>query len=151
MAGGDERVGVDAWSLSYARVSAAGRGFSAGAVPAGLMIERGLEGCSQKGRGFAPHAAVTDPVIINGGVRPAGVPVGNGWLLAQRRCAPGAREGATWSTRSAASINAVDPTSSRRSSSGRLGAVAPGPRPAADSAVGVHHVQPLAPAGQFPG
>src|SRR3954463_16837440 len=101
MAGGDERVGVDAWSLSYARVGAAGRGFSAGAVPAGLMIERGLEGCSQKGRGFAPHAAVTDPVIINGGVRPAGVPVGNGWVLPPPRGGSGGGGGGTGGQRAA--------------------------------------------------
>jgi hypothetical protein len=31
------------------------------------MVERGLVGgCSQNGCGFAPHAAVTYPVIING-------------------------------------------------------------------------------------
>ena len=45
-------------------------GLFGGSGAADLIIERGPgEGCSQKGRGFAPHAAVIHPMLINGRLR----------------------------------------------------------------------------------
>src|SRR4051794_29972131 len=87
---GDERVGVDAWSFSYARVGAAGRvvrrercrriWYRAWPLRLRLLLgaagASGGWGCSQKGRGFAPHPAVPRPVVLNGPVCGRGCPEG---------------------------------------------------------------------------
>src|SRR3954447_17129587 len=137
MPSGDERVDVDAWSLSYARIGAAGR-----------VVRRELNrgSSNERGPGEAAHSAVADALLtLPSPARCSSTDAARRgqWFSRSGRVAPGAGRGSTWSTRSAASMNDVD----RRPGPGEPRAA----RIPGVLLVGGHDRQRPAPAGQLPG